>query len=99
MSFTDGKTFAVTADQMKLNWGGKGTKRFRCRLCGVKFKEGSLVRWVFTNYEGSGCPGNPFVCNDCDGEDVKLRLAANYEEAYRRFWWLFERGRACGNNE
>lgn len=100
MSFTDGQPFIVTEEQSKLSWNGnKNGESFRCFLCGVKFKCGDLVRWVFTNHKDSGCPGNPFVCSACDGSDVKERLKNHYKEGFKRFWWLFQHGKACGSQQ
>jgi hypothetical protein len=93
MSFTNGKPFRVTEKHMKAPWRGKTDgSQFRCYLCGVHFKEGDFVRWVYTNnIKGAG--GNPFVCDLCDGPDVIERWMWKCEEwklLKGRFWYLFE---------
>lgn len=68
MSFTNGKAFLVTDEQTRLRWGSG----FHCKLCGVKFKAGMGVRWIFAN----GTPGmcNFFVCSQCDkGDEETLK--------------------------
>ena len=72
MSFTDGKPWIATAEDVKRRWsGGKDGKYFRCGLCGVKFKEGDTVRWQCTN-DVPGAAGNPFVCVNCDGTKEQI---------------------------
>lgn len=72
MSFTDQKPFTATADQVGMRWG----RGFNCKLCGHKFAEGDVVRWVYAE----PC-GNFLVCKSCDGHDVLVRAAADYEMA------------------
>ena len=89
MSFTDGKPFVVTELHLRLPWsGGKEAKNFRCYLCGYRFKLGDVVRWQYTN-DGTGSPGNPLVCQACDGPDVRERWAAQWADwRSERFWWF-----------
>ncbi len=74
MSFTDQRPFTATADQVKMKWGGG----FHCKLCGHKFGEGDVVRWVYANgTPGAGCR-NFLVCHGCDGPDVLERGAEDF---------------------
>ena len=84
--FTDQKTFIVTEDHMKTKWGGREASiKFRCGLCGDRFKVGDKVRWQYTN-DIPGAGGNPFICEHCDTgpDDVRRRWKERYQE-YRRF--------------
>lgn len=94
MSFTDGKPFSATAEDIKRPWDGdKNGKNFRCALCGHKFKAGDTVRWQFTN-DTKGAGGNPFVCIDCDkGKDVIVEeiLKRRAEFKSDRHWWFLGR--------
>jgi hypothetical protein len=93
-SFTDGKQRTVTAKDLSMRWGGgKGSERFRCYLCGHKFKEGDLWRWQYAGGETFMINGkkrgviNLIVCDDCDGYDVVARWAERHREFYSdRFW-------------
>jgi hypothetical protein len=69
VSFTDGKAWAVTAEDMKRRWGGSGLV---CGFCGHRFALGDRARWQYTN-DTPGAGGNPFVCEGCDGDPVELR--------------------------
>lgn len=74
MSFTDGKPWTVTADDLLPGkWGsGKKGNGLRCGLCGEVPKEGDSFRWVYANGYSpanpeAGAPGgNFFVCSGCD---------------------------------
>lgn len=95
MSFTNGKAFTVTAEDLKKPWGGrKDGQRFRCYLCLQRFVEGDVARWVYNNGAGSpgGNYGNFFTCAACDGKDVQARFKALMDP----FW---ERYKALGFND
>ena len=90
MSFTDGKPFAATNEDLKRSWsGGKDGKYFRCYLCGHRFKEGDIVRWQYTN-DTPGAGGNPFVCVKCDGtrEEIIEKWKQMHIEVRQKFWWF-----------
>lgn len=86
----------ATAKDCGLPWkGARGGAKFRCQLCGHKFKPGDVWRAVYTN-SGETLPdgrslsgGNPLVCEACytTDEDVKKRWTDANEELHRRFWW------------
>jgi len=89
-----GKPFKCTAEHLTLRWGcgGRGEK-FRCALCGYKFKIGDTLRWQFTN-DVRGAGGNPFVCQSCDtgkesivAEILKRRAIINSDQ----WWWFIPR--------
>ena len=91
MSFTDGKPHTVTKKYLGFAWGGyKDGRDFRCGLCGHKFKEGEVFRWLFTNDLPHPYGGNPFACVDCDGPDVledwKARCDEWEQKIKPRFW-------------
>ena len=55
------------------NWlGGKPGDYFRCAFCGYKFKIGDKYRIVYTD-DIAEAPGNPTVCERCDGPDSDVR--------------------------
>lgn len=64
MSFTDGKQFTVTANDVATYKRLK--KRYHCNLCGHKFTEGDLARWIYANGTPGAGTGNFFVCSSCD---------------------------------
>jgi hypothetical protein len=85
-NWTDQQPFQATAELCAAPWGGfKGGTHFRCSICGGRFKPGDTVRWVYCN-DGS-CPGGNFwVCQACDGPDVKAKRA----EWVCKFGWMLE---------
>lgn len=86
MSFTDGKARIATEVDCQACWsGGKPGARFRCYLCGIKFKVGDTWRFVYNAGDGLI---NILVCSDCDGDDVQQRWQQQCQEAEQRFWWL-----------
>lgn len=86
--FTDQKPRTATEVDLKMNWsgGGKG-ERFRCYLCGYKFKVGDTWRWI---YMGDINCVNVITCKDCDTPDVKEKWKSICTEFYTspRFWAL-----------
>lgn len=67
-SFTNQEPQIVIDAHMKVPWGGvKGGARFRCYLCGYKFKIGDYFRWIFAGKERVS---NFITCEKCDGPDV-----------------------------
>jgi hypothetical protein len=68
MSFTDQKQRIATEEDVKLAWGcGENGSRFRCTLCGHKFKVGDKYRWIYA----MGRPiTNPMVCELCDDKNT-----------------------------
>jgi hypothetical protein len=88
--FTNGKPWIATEADCKVSWGGGANgSRFRCHLCGHRFKPGDQVRWQYTN-DTPGAGGNPLVCKDCDGtkEEIVEKMKAMYAEAKGRMWWF-----------
>lgn len=86
MSFIDQMPRVATAEECQMNWGGaKKGERFRCYLCGHRFKPGDGWRWV---YDGTHI--NFLTCSACDGPDVKERWHNINEEFYKsdKFWAL-----------
>lgn len=88
-SFTNQKPFVATADDCNAHWACKPLgERFRCGLCGYRFKAGDIVRWQYTN-DIPGAGGNPLVCAKCDGPDVVERWKKHCEEwasIQDKFW-------------
>jgi hypothetical protein len=91
MSFMDGKSRIATETDCQACWsGGKPGERFRCYLCGIKFKAGDTWAFVYDNDENGSGYGNFLVCELCDAGDVRGRWKEACQEAERRFWWLME---------
>lgn len=90
--FTDGKPRVATEEDCNLPWSSKAPGvAFRCGFCGHKFVPGDYWRWVFTN-DIKNAPGNPFVCDTCDCEDIKDKWIEKWN-TWRRlndieFWWF-----------
>ena len=74
----------------KARWGGvPNGERFRCYLCGHRFRPGDGFKLVISSIGY----GNLIICDDCDGEDVEERWRKANEEAMEarcRFWWAFD---------
>jgi hypothetical protein len=89
-SFTDGKPRVATKEDCEAAWAGRrDNSGFRCRMCGFKFKEGDIWRFVYANFAGSPSNyGNFLVCQKCDGSDILDRASLQEKEAHDRFWWL-----------
>lgn len=86
MSFTDQKPRIATEKDCKAKWGGyKNGDRFRCYLCGHKFKPGDTWRWVYSQKYM-----NFLVCDSCDGDDVQERWIAANKELREKFWWFVQ---------
>lgn len=84
-TFTDQQPRIATKADCRRNWGGvPNGRRFRCYLCGTRFAEGDVWRWV---HAGKRNVVNFFTCDDCDGSDVLDRFVAANKELRRRFWW------------
>lgn len=89
-SWTDGKPLKAAEEHLKAPWNGEANgKRFRCYLCGYKFKKGNTWRWVYSNRAGIS---NLIVCRtcDCDTEDVLNKweqMHKELKEAKEKFWW------------
>lgn len=81
MSFTNQQPFTVTLEDLTRPWSGKKDgSRFRCYLCLKRFRAGDTARWVLNPKYG-----NFFVCEACDGADVKERFRAIMEPFWERF--------------
>lgn len=90
-SFPFDGPYRVTEEHLKMPWAGyKNGKKFRCYLCGYKFKLGDYFRLVYTN-STPGCGGNPNVCENCDGPDVIEKWKQMHIDARTKFWWFTER--------
>jgi hypothetical protein len=99
-NFTDQKRHVATAADCGAAWGGeKNGARFRCYLCGHRFKPGDGFRWQatggasFTTHDGKKYGVfNCTVCDDCDGPDVIERWVERNREFNElmntRFWAL-----------
>jgi len=88
MNITDQKPRIATAKHCSAPWGGrKNGERFRCYLCGQKFRVGDRFRWVYAGHRGLT---NLLVCEACDGtnEEVLAKWADANIEAETRFWWI-----------
>lgn len=89
MSFIDQKPQVATARHCQAPWGGvKNGQRFKCYLCGYKFKVGDVWRWI---YAGGAGLINFITCEKCDGPDVLERWVAmnrEYKELRKKFWAL-----------
>lgn len=99
MSFTDGKPFTVTADDLRMPWGGgRSGEYFRCYLCGHRFVVGDVARWQYTN-DTPGAGGNPMVCQSCDGtkEQIVEKWKQMHAEQKGRMWWFCRQGLAVGD--
>lgn len=92
-SFTKGRPWTVTAEDLKKPWSGKRDgSRFRCVPCGHRFEVGDVARFQWANFKDSPWPGgNFFVCVRCDGPDLLKRMGALWRESRERFAWLWER--------
>lgn len=92
MSFVDGKPQIATENDVHANWsGGKDGKHFRCYFCGYRFVVGDYWRFVYTN-DMSKAGGNPLVCKNCDGDDIREKWQKMCEEVRTKYWW-FNRNR------
>lgn len=89
MSFTDRMPFTVSLEDTKRKWGSG----FSCKLCGLKFKEGHAVRWIYANGTPGMPTGNFFVCSNCDGPDelCMKRGKESYELAVKlaKQWGIY----------
>lgn len=92
MSFTNGIARTATDKDLAQRWlGGKPGEYFRCAMCGYRFSVGDTWRFVFTN-DIPGASGNPLVCNNCDGPDVRERWKGLCDEWRADKFWFFRRG-------
>ena len=92
----DGKPFVVTDAMMSQPWSGyRDCRMFRCHICGVFFKPGSVARFIWVNGikaaqdAGVHC-GNVTVCAACDGDDIYTRLAEHEQIGKERYWSLVD---------
>ena len=80
----------ATEHDCQTKWNcGKPGERFRCYLCGVKFKPGDY--WRFVVSPGPGAP-NFMTCQTCDGPDAGakvLAMLAEQKAIQERLWWLY----------
>ena len=87
-NFTDQTQRVATETECGFAWSGvKNGGRFRCYLCGHKFKSGDKWRWV---YAGHMKVVNFFTCGKCDGDDVIDRFVehnAKWKEIKKAYWW------------
>lgn len=88
-SWTDQKWHRVSSVDAAF-WAKHNPRQFRCGLCGAKFVVGDDFRWVYCNSDERSA-GNFFVGRCCDGDDVKRRRLALYDE-WRRIDKLVGRG-------
>ena len=90
-SFTNQEARIATEKDCKASWSGQPNgRRFRCGLCGYKFKPGDYYRWQYTN-DMPGAWGNPLVCKACDKGPEGVRKAwkkLHNEYKQDKFWWF-----------
>jgi hypothetical protein len=87
-SFTDQKQRIATEEDLVARWCcGKLGEKFRCYLCGYKFKFGDKWRFV---YGGVKHLTNFITCEKCDGEDVLERWVELNKMIKEKLWWLKE---------
>jgi hypothetical protein len=105
MSFTDQKRRIAVESDLKARWGGHPAgERFRCYMCGHKFRLGDGWRWVYAGgrtFEVEGKKSglyNFMVCDSCDGDDVLDRWVKMNEEYHTKFWWAIREGCGYENN-
>ena len=85
--FPFGDARPVTAAHLKMRWSGsRAGERFRCYLCGHKFKLGDMWRALYAN-DRPGTQGNILVCGDCDTDDALDRYLALCK-TINDVWWL-----------
>lgn len=86
MSFTDGKPWISSEEDIHKNWGGvRDGSKFACGLCGVRFRAGDCVRWQYTN-DIPGAGGNPFVCVACDAPKEVIVARMRWIHQLLRYW-------------
>ena len=92
--WTDQKRRVATIEDCETRWGNhKPGERFRCYLCGHKFKPGDGWRWVYSGTGGHDTTGkrwavtNLKTCDACDGPDVVDRWAQRHAEFYSDQFW------------
>lgn len=85
----DGIRRAMTPDDHAL-WLRVKRRALACGICGAAFDVGDDYRWVYCNGDQRST-GNFFTCTACDGDDVKARRLALYDE-YRRLDRIVGRG-------
>lgn len=93
MSFTDQKSFVLTAEILARRWSGHADGRtLRCHLCGEHVLIGQTIRWVYANSSAHlGCrSGNFFVCATCDGPNVLERAGRHEENGRKMYWYLMD---------
>lgn len=73
--FTSQQPFVVTADDLKLKWGGRGRQAFACGLCDHLLEEGDRARWIYAPRAS-----NTFLCDACDGPDAGLRWEQRWKQ-------------------
>jgi hypothetical protein len=88
MSYVDQKPRVVTEQDVEAKWGGYPVgSRFRCYLCGHKFKVGDIWRWVYAGKHGQR---NFMVCESCDHENVIDDWIKANEELKQKYWWFVQ---------
>jgi hypothetical protein len=88
---TDGKLRVATEQNCQAAWGGTpGGERFRCYLCGHRFKPGDKWRFVYLNSTPGYNLGNALACEKCDCPDIVERFIELGKMLRRCAWWLPE---------
>jgi hypothetical protein len=81
----DQKSRIATEEDVPGSWNGyKDGRRFRCYICGHKFKIGDRWRFVYAGDKGYI---NFFVCEKCDCENIKEIWIQRNKELKEKFWW------------
>lgn len=92
VSFTDQQPRIATEADCSGEWDGSPNGlRFRCTVCGYRFRVGDVWRWHYSAGLHIGKMGlpNSLLCGGCDGPDVNIRIVEHWREAITRFWHLF----------
>jgi len=87
-NWTDQTPQIATEEDCKASWNCvKNGKRFRCYLCGVRFKVGDYWRFV---YAGDIHLLNFMVCANCDCENIKevwQQRNQELKDILKKCWW------------
>ena len=78
--------------------------RFRCNLCGYKFRVGDKYRFIATCGIKDVAGGNPLVCEKCDNTDNEIYAKWNamheeWKKVKEKFWWFLEDVKAEAEQE
>lgn len=90
-TFTNQKRFVCDDEDCRMTWNGAAQgERFRCFLCGHRFRAGDGVRWISTSTKSPDYAfpiKNILVCDTCDTPDVIDRWIARVQAFYSDEFW------------